>query len=260
MAENYFSLYIKTNNEETKNQLHELVDAFGESYGKDMESIKSDLITKAITINSDKGEVLVNELTDYVEQYGHGAEDMSLDGKKSEINGFINFNMLFGSPGPEEAPYFVNFFSKLCDESDVRAYITSDEEPWENFIRCIDGKLIENEYNPYEDRKDDIETFESGVYQWWHDQLPDNIKEGILNSVDWASSTILFTGDFERGSHKKMGKLADKEGAGEIQEMYDDNVTMLVIANNADENIIEKAKKNYVKIMSEKDFYKELDY
>ncbi len=166
MAELSTNLYFKHPDADIHNMLQTLFKSGNES----------DIIRIAKSLNTGKGESLAKYLIDYVDRF-HDIVPEWCDTK----SGYCICTFTHGSEGDEWIEAIIEFLGKLCSGIDVRACLAGDDEPYEIFYRLINRTVKRQDYSPEfeEAKKDDL----PGVYKWWHDGLPDNIKEGWLN--DW---------------------------------------------------------------------------
>ena len=174
-----FNLYVKSSSSIEHHKLAALTAVINEFGGQEWSVIRPKVEPIVQDISPKNAQQLLDELIANFDELGYGAEDFRLEPVGNSE--YLEFTTLFGSPGPELAPSIIGFFGGLSATIDARGYLVGDDDPWEMFIRFIDGEVAEQEYTPFENGEDDAEALKSGVYAWWHEGLPDNIQEGHLH-------------------------------------------------------------------------------
>ena len=69
----------------------------------------------------------------------------------------------------------------LCPGIQAQAWGMGDDDPWEFWLKHEDGHLVRHDAEPFDGYDARIR---STIYRWWHDGLPDVIREGMLNDSD----------------------------------------------------------------------------
>ncbi|MGB5518623.1 MAG: BRCT domain-containing protein [Gammaproteobacteria bacterium] len=255
MAEMSFTLYVKSTIPDKQERLDQLIDIIGEQGGEDWTIIRpmmKNIISEIARENADR---LLDELINSLNTDGYGAEDFTLDYPgKYQKSGYLAFNMLFGSTGPENTRAVVKLFGGLDESVDARGYLIGDEDPWEVFYRQIEDEILMKECVPDEDFDADCEALETGVYAWWHKGLPSDINEGYLNDNDLDDVHISFMGDFQRATREKMEKIAEEYGAN-VQKAIDDETMYLVVGANTEKPVLSDARDMGITLINEDQFY-----
>lgn len=132
----------------------------------------------ATEINPEKGEGIAKAFLRDVNEKIHehfGFEDVS------DIAGFCCANTLCGGAGDRFAARSVKLLYHLCPGIQALAWGMGDDDPWEFWLKHEDGHLVRHDAEPFDGYDNRIR---STIYRWWHDGLPGEIREGILNDVD----------------------------------------------------------------------------
>ncbi len=137
---------------------------------------EENIINIAKSVNTDNGESLAKNLYNSI-----GAKEDLLAEDRDIESGYYTAYFVHGSEGTEIIESIINFLGKLCPEIDARVCLAGDDDPWEIFYRWEAGK-VKKEY--FEPDDEDVEDEFPDVYKWWHEGLPEEIKDGFLN--EWA--------------------------------------------------------------------------
>jgi hypothetical protein len=100
-----------------------------------------------------------------------------------EEHGYYILQLRHGEGGESGTVHFVEFLYALIPGIQALAWGYGEDEPWEYFIKYEKGRAIKQEHIPWEDRKMDQNAIEY-IYHWWHEDLPDEIEAGLLNSEE----------------------------------------------------------------------------
>jgi len=177
MAELHTSVYFKHPSSETNSQLKDIFQSINDSPSPDPNLIEENIVNIAKSVNVDNGESLAKNLYNSIDI----KEDLLAESRDIE-SGYYTAYFVHGSEGEEIIESIIDFFGKLCPEIDARACLAGDDDPWEIFYRWETGKVKKEYFEP------DDESIEGGefpdIYKWWHEGLPEEIKDGFLN--EWA--------------------------------------------------------------------------
>ncbi|MFW1799248.1 hypothetical protein ACG9YX_04305 [Acinetobacter nematophilus] len=133
-------------------------------------------IASAITLNPELGQELAADLLNTVDniEFDLGPESIHA------VDDYSIAHFVHGSSGDEFIEAIVLFLKSLLPEIDVRAWGCGDDDPWEFWFKFEQDELIREDDEPFNDPEEDQEI-QSSIYTWWHEGLPEKIKEGFLN-------------------------------------------------------------------------------
>ena len=136
-------------------------------------------IALAAEINPEKGDgsasAFLRDLDDKIREM-FGFEDVV------ELAGFCCAGGTRGGAGDRFAARCVKFLYHLCPGIQALAWGMGDDDPWEFWLKHEDGHLVRHDAEPFDGYDARIR---STIYRWWHDGLPDEIREGMLNDSDY---------------------------------------------------------------------------
>ena len=130
----------------------------------------------ASTINPEYGAELAQELIDQVDQIEYDLAPESL----VYVAGFAVLDFTHGSNGDENIENILLFLKELLPDIHVQARGQGDDDPWEFWFKFDGDELVREDDEPFNDPEDD-EEIKASIYQWWHEGMPEQIKEGFLN-------------------------------------------------------------------------------
>ena len=94
------------------------------------------------------------------------------------------FHFRQGNWGDVHMVHFINFLYRLLPGIHAQAWgFAEEEDPWEFFIKYENGRVIKQEHVPWEDEHLD-EAAKEYIYQWWHEDMPEEIEVGLLNQEE----------------------------------------------------------------------------
>jgi hypothetical protein len=93
-------------------------------------------------------------------------------------SGYCVSRWVSGVDGDRIQMELLNFFYELCPNIHAQSWGRGNNAPWEYWLRYQRGKVIRCDDEPFEG-EDDIIL--GTVYRWWHSDIPNTIKAGILN-------------------------------------------------------------------------------
>ena len=240
MAELHSNIYFKHND----SKIMELLDSlFYESKG-DIEKISS----LCETINPSKGVALSKELISFVDEPQHDLDAESID----KIDKYSVCHFVHGSGGDDIVGKIIEFLYSLCPEIHAQAWGCGDDDPWEYWFKFENGSIKREDDEPEMDEDED-EGIKDTIYAWWHESMPDSIKEGFLNEIDIEDEYIVFTGKMQNGTREEMEELAEEYGAM-VQKSINGKTTILVVGKKPGASKLDKAKELNVRIISEVEF------
>ena len=179
------ALYLRSTKEDAHKALGAmllLVQGGGNRKGeRDLRELREKLSSLAEKLDA-SGPDLVGNLIAAIESASPDDLTLAVQGKgRRNVHGYWHVEINFGWAGQEVTSLLVEFFGHLLgDSGDARAYIESNDADW--FCRFVDGEPVSEYYSEaFEDRSRDEEILANGVYAWWHDGLPDGIRQGQLN-------------------------------------------------------------------------------
>jgi hypothetical protein len=143
---------------------------------KDHHGDQDKFIAAAIELNPEQGQEFAEDLLDTIDnvEFDLGPESIST------IDNYSVAHFVHGSSGDEFIEAIVLFLKSLLPEIDVRAWGCGDDDPWEFWFKFEGDELVREDDEPFNDPEDD-EEIKSSIYTWWHQGLPEKIKEGFLN-------------------------------------------------------------------------------
>lgn len=100
------------------------------------------------------------------------------------IAGYGAVSFLCGGGGDRFAGRTVRFIDSLCPGIHVLAWGMGDDDPWEFWFKREGGNTIRHDDEPFDGNDKRIY---GTIYRWWHEGLPEKIKEGMLNDDDPAN-------------------------------------------------------------------------
>ena len=180
------SIYLKSNDAATHKAVGEILLVLQGGKGRRQPRDMRDNIDRLKELSqsiSPNGAALFQALFDEIDNDAPQETCLGIQGGgRRNAAGYWGIVINFGWSGQEISEALVNYFGQLMgDGGDARAYIESNGADW--FCRFQDGKAKSEYYSdPFENRAKDDEALESGVYAWWHEELPDKIREGELNT------------------------------------------------------------------------------
>jgi len=162
-------------------KLGDLFQSINDKPKPDRSNVISTLTTQAELIAPNSGRKLVEALLE--SRLTSKAEHELTGETKLVVGGYHVVNFVKGTGGEESTKAIVEFVHDLVPGVDVRAWVMGDDDPWEVMIR-YDGKKLKSEwYGPDYEQAEEEEL--PDIYKWWHEGLPDEIREGFIN--DWKS-------------------------------------------------------------------------
>ncbi|MES9858770.1 MAG: BRCT domain-containing protein [Sedimenticola sp.] len=244
MAELHSNIYFKHKDPKVMSLLDSL---FYESKGNE-EKISS----ICETLSPPNGTVLSKELIGFVDEPQHDLDAESLE--KNE--GYSVCHFVHGSAGDDIVGKIIEFLYSLCPEIHAQAWGCGDDDPWEYWFKFEGGALKRKDDEPLMDEDDEDgedEEIKNTIYAWWHETMPESIKEGFLNEIDLEEEYIVFTGKMENGSREEMEELAEDYGAN-VQKSINGKTTILVVGAKPGASKLNKAEELNVRIISESEF------
>lgn len=133
----------------------------------------------AAAINSEYGAELAQDLLDQVDQMEYDLAPESV----SRIAGFSILHFVHGSSGDEIMEAMLFFLKGLIPELQVQAWGCGDDDPWEFWLKFEGDELVREDDEPFNDPDQD-QLIKAEIYTWWHENMPNEIKEGFLNEVE----------------------------------------------------------------------------
>jgi hypothetical protein len=176
MSELHTNLYFKHPDPETHEQLKNIVQSINDAPSPTFESAKDEMLHIAKIARGDEGVSIVNALLDLIDE-----EDLMAESRGTQ-SGYYTSHFVHGSAGDEVIGKIIKVLGELYPEIDARACLAGDDDPWEIFYRWEGGKVKQSYFEPDEEEMEDGERPQ--VYQWWHEGMPEDIKDGFLNEWD----------------------------------------------------------------------------
>lgn len=130
----------------------------------------------AVAINADEGKELAQDLIDQVDSVEFDLAPESLHHQA----GFSVTHFVHGSAGDEFMEAILLFLKSLVPDIHAQAWGCGDDDPWEFWFKFDDDELVREDDEPFNDPDDD-EQIKSSIYAWWHQDMPEEIREGFLN-------------------------------------------------------------------------------
>ena len=180
MAELHTNLYFKHPNSDVQQHLVALFKTINDTPSPDFDNLLSDLRSNASAITPDAGEMRVDALLQAVKEAYGETHDLVAE-SRYDIAGYHGMHFVHGSSGDDIMGGIVQFIGDIAPETDVRACLAGDDDPWEIFYRYENGRVVMKAYEPDYEEAEEEEL--PDVYQWWHAGLPQDIKDGFIN--DW---------------------------------------------------------------------------
>lgn len=176
MAEMSVNVYFKHNDPDTHRQLVQLFEHADPDGDDECAKAFVDLATK---LNPDRGkgivEAFLHDLRDRIREM-FGFEDVA------DVSGFCVAGGIRGGSGDKFAGRCVKFLYHLCPDVQALAWGMGDDDPWEFWFKHVDGRLVRHDDEPFNGYDNRIR---GTIYRWWHEGLPDAIREGMLNDEDF---------------------------------------------------------------------------
>ena len=175
MAEIYVNVYFQHQDWETHKKLVQLFE-LGDPNNDD--EAREAFIGIATEVNPEKGEGIAKAFLTDIDSKIHemfGFEDVE------NIAGYCCAGGTHGGGGDRFAARCVKLLYHLSPGIDARAWGMGDDDPWEFWFKHEDGHLVRHDAEPFDGYDARIR---STIYRWWHEGLPAEIKEGMLNDDD----------------------------------------------------------------------------
>ncbi len=174
MSEIYVNVYFRHQDPSTHASLVRLIET---GAGQD-DASRQGFVDLAAEINADKGEgiakAFLRDLDDRIHEH-FGFDDVD------DVAGFCRASATCGGGGDRYAARCVKLLYHLCPGIQAQAWGMGDDDPWEFWLKHEDGHLVRHDAEPFDGYDARIR---STIYRWWHDGLPDVIREGMLNDSD----------------------------------------------------------------------------
>ena len=178
MAELNSHVYVKKIDSSKAELLGTIIQAFSNN-DLTADAIESNFVSAAKAFDEEQGENLAIKLLASVKKsYGDTARDLYAN--IHEIAGYYRLHFCHGSVGDELIPSIVSFLGDLIPNSDVRAYLHGDDDPWEIFYVYETSRVVEKDYGPDQSERDNDQLPDE--YLWWHSGMPKEILEGFINT------------------------------------------------------------------------------
>ena len=180
MAELHSNFYFKHPNKAVHDQLQEMLaiyDMNSKNGMLDVDERRSHFLNLAKSINPENGEMLASDLLgEFDKEYGFGG----MFGSESirEQSGYCITHWVNGGSGDDIQAYLMQFFYKLCPEVHAQSWGCGDDDPWEYWFKYDNGNLVRHDDEPYSSND---AVILGTIYRWWHSDMPDSIKEGVIN-------------------------------------------------------------------------------
>lgn len=190
MHANFYFKHPEKNIHELLTEMLSIFDLNSELKINDVVECKSKFLSIAETINSEKGEVLANDLLKtFDEEYGNEFGSESITSK----DGYSVSHWVIGMSGFEVQVKLITFFYELCPlvHAQSSIYCIADEyvEAW---LKYHNGNVVSASNQPY---SIDDNYISGTIYRWWHSEMPHSFKEGRINDVDYQEILESIHGD-----------------------------------------------------------------
>lgn len=187
MAELHSNLFFKHKDKTIHNLFCSLVEICDLNHINKIDN-ESEQLTKFIDIctqiNPDQGASLAKDFIKYNDGYGS-------ESTWEADEGYQGAHFVDGSSGDDNIGDLVFFFYSLSNDLHVQAWGCGDDDPWEFWFKVEDGELVRKDDEPeygepftgtaYDEEGDSEEVDLKPIYDWWHKDLPDGIKQGFCN-------------------------------------------------------------------------------
>lgn len=130
----------------------------------------------AAAINADEGAALAQDLIDQVDSVDFDLGPES----RYRVAGFSVAHFVHGSAGDEFIEAILLFLKSLLPQIHTQAWGCGDDDPWEFWFKFDGDELIREDDEPFNDPDTD-EEIKASIYVWWHQDMPEEIREGFLN-------------------------------------------------------------------------------
>lgn len=175
MAEIYVNVYFQHHDPLVHQKLVQLFEIGDPNHGDEARAAFIDL---AAEINPAKGDgiakAFLRDLDGKIRE-AFGFEEIT------DIAGFCCAGGTQGGGGDRFAARCVRFLYHLCPGIQALAWGMGDDDPWEFWMKHEDGHLVRHDAEPFDGYDARIR---STIYRWWHEGLPAEIREGMLNDED----------------------------------------------------------------------------
>ena len=176
MAEIYVNVYFQHQDPATHSKLVRLFET--EDPNRD-DASRQAFIDLATDINPDKGENIARA---FVRDLDSKIHEMFGFEEVTDVAGYCCAGGTHGGAGDRFAARCVKLLYHLCPGIQALAWGMGDDDPWEFWFKHEDGHLIRHDAEPFDGYDARIR---STIYRWWHEGLPDEIREGMLNDADF---------------------------------------------------------------------------
>lgn len=149
---------------------------------KEHQGSEQAFIQFATEINPEQGAELAQDLLDIVDhvQFDLGPESLY------ESQGYSIAHFVHGSSGDEFIEAILIFIKALLPDIHTQAWGCGDDDPWEFWFKFEGDDLVREDDEPLNDLDEDA-TIKESIYAWWHEDMPDEIKEGFLNDKNYIN-------------------------------------------------------------------------
>jgi len=176
MAEIYVNVYFRHEEPEKHSklvQLFEIEDANGD------DASHQAFVDLAAEINPEKGEGIAKA---FLRDLDGNIHEMFGFEEVTDLAGYCCAGGTHGGGGDRFAVRCVKLLYHLCPGIRALAWGMGDDDPWEFWLKHEDGHLVRHDAEPFDGND---ESIRGTIYRWWHEGLPDEIREGMLNDSDY---------------------------------------------------------------------------
>lgn len=180
MHSNFYFKHPEKDIHELLTEMLSIFDLNSELKINDVVECKSKFLSIAKTVNSEKGEVLANDLLKtFDEEYGNEFGSETITSK----DGYSVSHWVIGMSGFEAQVRLITFFYDLCPlvhaQSSINCIADEYVEAW---LKYDNGNVVSASNQPY---SIDDNYIRGTIYRWWHSKMPHSIKEGRINDKDY---------------------------------------------------------------------------
>ena len=129
----------------------------------------------SLAINPENGESLANNLLSY---FGDNVIEEFTSESLTQRYGYCISHWVSGGDGDEIQERLIRYLYALCPKIHAQSWGCGDDGPWEYWVKYEGEQLIRHDDEPFQGKD---KVIQGTIYRWWHQDMPSDIQEGMLN-------------------------------------------------------------------------------
>ncbi len=174
------NIFLHHQDKKAQQKLESLINNWATTEICKQENFNDLLLEEAKNITPDLAEGAVKRFFSALEESYSELRDLRSE-RTGHIADYYYFNYTHGSNGIEIIEAILQFLLDLVPDLDARAYLCGDDDPWERFYRSDSGIVRSTDYEPSFEEAEENEDELPDEYEWWHENLPTEIKAGFIH-------------------------------------------------------------------------------